>query len=213
MNLIQKFFAWDGLFPDERGFVQAALMAAPYILSALGGIFGKKKKYMDPEEYQRRFGGKALADETQQIANFILNSPYGQQLLTSAAEGGQQFERDTAARAAASGMGPGTGAESGASIFASGAAGQASNALRTGVKADVLKTALPIAAQNVRGYGQLALSNLAEQNQEPSTFQKIAAAGGQLAGTGPFVAPSTITKPGEETADDVINAIRKGYTL
>jgi L-aminopeptidase/D-esterase-like protein len=43
-------------------------------------------------------------------------------------------------------MGPGTGADSGASIFASGAAGQAQNSLERGVKSNVLQSVLPIAA-------------------------------------------------------------------
>ena len=48
-KLITRFFSWDGIAPGEAGFITAALQASPYILNALGGIFGKKKKYLDPE--------------------------------------------------------------------------------------------------------------------------------------------------------------------
>lgn len=214
LNFIKRFFEWDGIAPNEKGFVQAALTAAPYILSALGGIFGKKgkKRYIDPEEFQRKYGARAIADETQQIANFILNSPYGMSLLGNAASSGQQFERDVAARSAQA-MGDAT---SGASIFAGAGAGQAQNNLERGVKQDVIRSAIPIAAQNVRGYGQLALANLGEQNEErintPSMFEKIAATAGQYAGA-PRIATTKAKAPGEEVADEFLKRIRGGYTL
>jgi len=197
-NIIKKFLSWDGFFPGEQGFVGAAMVAAPYILkalSALGGVFGKKKKYVDPEELKKRFGAGAITGDAQQLANFILSSPYGQELLGNAAESGQGFERNIAERAAASGMGPGSGAESGASIFASGAASQAQNSLERGVRSNVLASALPIAASQQPAYMQQFLANNAERNAEPSIFQRIAGAAGQAVQALPV---PKVKKPGEE---------------
>jgi len=192
-KFIKKFFEWDGLAPGQGGFIQAALTAAPYILNALGGIFGNKKKYMDPEMMRQKYGPAAIAKDTQSISNFILNSPYGQELLKSAAESGQQFQGDVASKSAASGLSPDTGGESGASTFAAAAAPQAQAGLERGVKANVWQAALPIAAGQNANYAALEQSNMAAQNQEPSVFQKIAAAGGQLAG-----AAQKFRKPGEQ---------------
>lgn len=198
MNLkfLKHFFEWDGLTRGQGGFIQAALVAAPYILNALGGVFGKKKKYLNPEVMQQKYGSRAVAKETQDIANFILNSPYGQQLLAGAAESGQNLQTEMDARAAQSGLSPDTGASSGASTFATSAGAQAQGNLERQTKAGIWQAALPIAQQQVAQRAALEQSNLADQNAQPSLFQKIAAASGQLAQSNPFQ-PKT-KKPGDE---------------
>jgi hypothetical protein len=161
----------------------AALIAAPYILNALGGIFGKKRKYVDPEMLRRKYGPDAIAADTQRIANNILNSPYGQQLLAHAAVSGQQLQSNLASNAAASGMGNGSGASSGASDFAAATAPQAQAALEGQTRAGVWQSAMPLAAQfnqNLMGVEERANEY---NNQQPSTFEKIAGAAGQWAAT------------------------------
>jgi len=183
-KLFNKFMSWDGLAPGEGGFVQAALMAAPYVLqgiSALGGLFGKKKKHMDSEALRQMYGPRAIGKDTQELSNYILNSPYGQQLMASAAEQGQGLQTDMAARAAASGLSPDTGASSGASDFQVSAAGQAQTGLERGVKAGITQSAMPIAADLVGGRMQAALQAQSEMNAQPSTMQRIGAAAGQVA--------------------------------
>lgn len=172
--------------------IQAALTAAPYVLNALGGIFGKKKKYIDPEELRQKYGPAATAHDAQQLSNYILNSPYGQQLLSSAANSGQEMQTQLASNAAQSGLSPDSGGSSGASDFAAAAAPQAQASLERGVKANVWQAAMPIAAQQNAGYQALAIANNDAQNNEPSTFQKIAGAAGAAAGG--------FKKPGEENA-------------
>jgi hypothetical protein len=198
-NLIKKFFAWDGLASGEGGFIQAALMASPYILNALGGIFGKKNKYIDPEELKAKYGPAAVAGDAQKLSNFILNSPYGQQLLSSAATQGQELQTNLASNAAASGLSPDTGASSGASDFAAAAAPQAQAGLERGVKANVWQAALPIAAQQNAGYQDLALANNAARNAEPDIWQKLSAAAGAAGagGLGSMMKKQT-KKPGEQ---------------
>jgi hypothetical protein len=193
MSLWKKFWSWGGFAPGEHGFVQTALLAAPYILNALGGIFGKKKRYVSPEELKQKFGAKAITGDATDLANYILSSPYGQELLASAAEQGQGIERETNARAAASGLGAGTGADSGASIFATGAASQAAPALQRQVRSNVLQGVLPIAAGQQPALMAQYLKNVQEQNAELSPFQKIAGAAGQAVSAIPH-----IKKPGEE---------------
>ncbi len=161
--------------------LQMALQAAPYVLNAAGGIFGKKKKYLDPEMMRQKYGPAAIGKDTQAIANFILNSPYGQQLLASAATQGQELQTNLAQQAAASGMSPDTGGSSGASTFAAAAAPQAQAGLERDVKAGVWQAAMPIAAAQNQQWMALEQANTAAQNQEPSAFQKIAAAAGQVA--------------------------------
>jgi hypothetical protein len=172
----------------------ALLTAAPYILNGLGAIFGKKRKYIDPQYLHDKFGPDEIAADTQRIANNILNSPYGQQLMAHAATGGQQLASNLASNAAASGMGNGSGATSGASDFAAATAPQAQAALEGQTRAGIWQSAMPLAA----GLNQ-NLSNVAERggvynNEQPSTFEKIAGAAGQWAAS-----QQPQKKAGEET--------------
>jgi len=117
--------------------------------SLLGGVFGKKRKHIDPEYLRAHFGPQAIAKDTTELANFIMNSPYGQQLLASAAESGQNFQTDMAARAAASGLDPSSGGQAGAGDFATSAAGQAQNTFERQTKQGFYEAAMPLAAQGV----------------------------------------------------------------
>jgi len=115
--------------------------------SILGGIFGKKRKHIDPEYLRTHFGPQSVARDTTELANYIMNSPYGQQLLANAAESGQNFQTDMAARAAASGLDPSSGGQAGAGDFATSAAGQAQNTFERQTKQGFYQAAMPIAAQ------------------------------------------------------------------
>jgi len=179
----------------------AALKAAPWILrgiSALGGVFGKKKKYLDPEMAHKKYGPQALAARTQELQNFILSSPYGQQLLAGAAQSAQQMQNDVASKAAASGLGEGAGATSGANIFAGGVASGAGNVLRNQATQSVWQSALPVAQQELQNEQQLEMAGIEGRNAEPSTFQKLAAAAGSV---GDF----QVKKPGEEGTGDQVS--------
>jgi hypothetical protein len=171
----------------------AALKAAPWILkgiSALGGVFGKKRKYLSPEMAHKKYGPQALAARTQELQNFILSSPYGQQLLGGAAQSAQQMQSDVASRAAGSGLGPSGGAESGANIFAGGVASGAGNVLRGDVQKSVWQSALPEAQRMLANEQELEMAGIAGRNAEPSTFQKIAAAAGAVGNFVPQPGPS-----------------------
>lgn len=171
-----------------------ALKAAPYVLSALGGIFGKKRKYVDPEELRQKYGPRAIAADATSLANFIINSPYGQELLAGAARSGQDIQTQLASNAAASGLSPDSGASSGVSNFAAAAAPQAQGSLERGVKAGIWQGALPIAAQQNAALMGVHQGNVLAQNEELSPFEKIAAASGQLATSYRNLA----RKPGEQ---------------
>src|SRR6267142_351409 len=123
---LRRFMDWYGAHTGgEAGFIAAALTAAPYVLNALGGVFGGKKKYIAPEMLRQKYGPAAVAKDAQALSNYILNSPYGQQLMAQAAEAGQGLQGEQNSRAAASGLSPDTGGESGASTFATAAGTQA----------------------------------------------------------------------------------------
>ena len=189
MNLIKKlYWAWVAHTSDERGFI-AAIPAILSGVSAVAGIFGKKQKYLDPETLRQQYGPRAVARDSQELSNYILNSPYGQQLMASAAEQGQGLQTEMNARAAESGLSPDTGASSGASDFAVSAATQAQTGLERQVKSDITQSALPIAAQQNAGYQQTALANQAAKNAEPSVWQKIGQAAGTAASLFPAGAP------------------------
>jgi hypothetical protein len=143
-------------------------------LSSLGGIFGKKKKkYMDPTMYNQLFGSKAIGSRTQELVNQIINSPYGQQLMTGAAEQGQTLQTGLERSAAMNGFGPAGGAQSGASDFAVAAGPAAGASLQRGITSDLWRNAMPIAQGMVQREGDLALGNMAEQNAEPTMLGRL----------------------------------------
>lgn len=176
MNLIKQMFArYINRAQDEGGWLQAV----PYALqgiSALGGIFGNKKKFIDPDMMRQKYGPAAVGRDAQIMANQILNSPYGQQLLASAATSGQEMQTDMATRAAASGMDPSTGGESGASTFAAAAAPQAQAGLERGVRADVWKAAMPLAASQNQGMMEMDLASQNDRNSRPNAWQQVGSA-------------------------------------
>jgi hypothetical protein len=153
-------------------------------LSALGGIFGRRKqKYMDPAMYNQMFGAKAIGSRTQELVNQIINSPYGQKLMQGAAEQGQSLQGNIARSAAEAGFGPTGGAQSGASDFAAAGAPNAVGALQRGVTSNLWQSSLPIAQGMVQNEGDLALANLEKQNAEPTMWGKIGnAASAAMAG-------------------------------
>lgn len=190
MNFIKRAFNyWMSRMGDERGFIQAV----PYILqgmSALGGIFGNKKKYLDPEMLRQRYGPAAIGRDAQTLANQILNSPYGQQLMASAATQGQDFQTAMAGNAAKSGLDASSGGESGASTFATGAAQQAQTGLERQTKAGIYQSAIAPMAQMNANLQNVALMNNEEQNNTPNMWQRIGSAAGQAASMFPGQQPS-----------------------
>lgn len=157
--------------------------------SLFGGLFGKKRKHIDPEYLRQHFGNKAIADDTTELANRILNSPYGQQLLANAATSGQNFQTSMAAKAAASGLDPSSGASAGAGDFATSAGAQAQNTFERGVRSDVYQQAMPIAAAQNEALRNAYIADLqggGYQDDKSSLWQHVGnAAGMALAARGP----------------------------
>ena len=146
------------------------------LLSAAGGIFGRKKqKYMDPGVYRQTFGPAAIGKRTQELVNQIVNSPYGQKLMQDAAEQGQGLQTGLNKAAAESGFGPAGGAQSGASDFGVAAAPQAVSALQRGITSGLTSSAMPIAQSMVQREGDLAIGNMAAQNAEPTMLGRLGA--------------------------------------
>ncbi len=160
--------------------VSLALMGASLaggILQSAGG-----KKAIDPEWLKKHFGADQVNEEMISLFNNIINSPYGQQIMTDAASQGSQFETALRSGTAASGTGAGEGASSGASIFSDAASGGATKSLVGQAKAGVFQQTLPIAAQLVNArlnayMGQSALN-------EPSTMSKFGGVLGNAAAVG-----------------------------
>jgi hypothetical protein len=181
--------------------VPAVLAAAPYVLqglSALGGIFGKKKrKYMDEETLRQVYGPQAVGRDTTQLAQYILNSPYGQQLMATAAEQGQTIQNEMNAKAAAAGLSPDTGGQSGASDFATSTAAGAQTGLERQTKAGFYTAAMPIAAEMVGGRMQAALGQQSEQNAYAPTnlIGRVGSAAGQVAASLPPLGGKTPVAP------------------
>ena len=158
--------------------------AIPYILqgaSMLGGIIGKKKRYIDPEYLRTHFGAEAVTKRAQELFQKIMASPYGNQLMSSAAEQGQRLQTDMGARAAASGLSPDTGGQSGASDFATSAAAGAADSIQRAGKAEVYGQAMPLAQQMVDRERELYLSNNDARNADPNLWQRIGSTAGQVA--------------------------------
>jgi hypothetical protein len=162
------------------------LKSVPYVLqglSALGGIFGKKKKYMDAETLRQLYGPNAVGKDTTELAQYILNSPYGQQLMAQAAEQGQTFQNEMNAKAEAEGLSPDTGGQSAASDFATSSGAAAQAGLERQTRAGITQSAMPIAADMAAARMQAALMQQAQQNGDTNLMQRIGAAAGQTAVT------------------------------
>jgi hypothetical protein len=146
-----------------------------------GGLmqaFGKKKaRSIDPEWLKQHFGANAVNDQMVQLFNHVLSGPVGQQLMANAAQQGQQFQTDQARGAAAAGMGPTGGADSGASIFSGAAAGGATNALQRDVKSGIMNNAQSQAQQMVSDRMRIAAASKQQQMDndfsQPSTMQSL----------------------------------------
>jgi len=154
-----------------------AAVAGGGILSAFGG-----RKTISPEWLKEHFGASAVNQEMLDLFNSVINSPQGQQLMTQAAEQGQQFERDVASRAAAAGFGGGGGAESGASIFSQAASGGAVGSLQRGVKSNIMTAALPIAQDIVSQRMNAVVGSKMLEQQTPSPWQTLGSGISQAAG-------------------------------
>jgi hypothetical protein len=184
---------------------------APMALSALSSIGGlsQHKHYMTPEELKQKFGTGAIGADTTALANNILNSPYGQQLMASSARAGQGIETGLARNAAESGLGAGSGATSGASDFAAATAPQAAGALQGQARAGVYQAAMPIAASMEGNLMKAALYQQTQQNQTPNTMQLLGTAGGNtLASMPPAAAPVAPAGANIGGTDSVSNALR-----
>lgn len=152
--------------------------------SLLGGILQGTggRKQISPDWLREHFGPQMVNTETMEYFNRILNSPYGQQQLSQAVQGGQQFQNDTESRAAAAGMGPTGGANSGSSIFGEAAAGGAANAAARGVRSDIWARSFDAAQQSVAQ--RMGMWGSLYANQGPTTQQALGSAIGNAAGVG-----------------------------
>ena len=153
------------------------------IAGKLGSVIGqKKRKQLDPEELKRLFGAKALTDEQMELFNRAISSPQGINLMTDAAQQGQQLQTDIARRSADAGLGPAGGASGGADIFAGAASESAAGNLQRGVRANLMTAMLPIAQQLVSDRMQAWLSDRERVAGQTSKFQDIMGALGGLGG-------------------------------
>jgi len=174
------------------------MAAIPYILqgaSMLGGVLGTKKKYIDPEYLRKHFGADAVTKRAQELFSKIMSSPYGNQLMSSAAEQGQRLQTDMGARAAASGLSPDTGGQSAASDFATSAAAGATDSLQRAGRAQVYGDTLPLAQQMVDRERELYLANNAERNATPSTWQRVGNVASQAAAMFPIQPAAATAAP------------------
>jgi hypothetical protein len=163
--------------PFPIALVLGAASLAGGIMQAAGG-----KKTIDPEWLKQHFGATAVTEEMITLFNSIINSPYGQQIMTDAASQGSQFESALRSNVAQAGLGAGEGGTSGASIFSESAAGGATKSLQGQARAGIFQQTLPIAANLVNArlnayMGQPAMN-------QPTPMASLGAAIGNAAGTG-----------------------------
>jgi len=168
-------FGWDD-----------AAMLALQMASAAGGIFGNKRKHIDPEMLRQKFGPNAVSKDTIELANYILNSPQGQKLLAGAAESGQQFQNNVNANAASAGL-AGPGGASGTGIFSTSAGSQAQSGFERAIKGDVYNAAMPIAAEGVANRQNAYINDLqggGYQDDKARMFEAIGKAAGSATAIG-----------------------------
>jgi hypothetical protein len=156
-------------------------LIATSALGKLGSIFGQqKRKQIDPNMLKQMFGAKAITDEQMDLFKRALNSSQGQQLMTNAAQTGQQFQTDVAKGAAEAGLGPAGGASGGADIFAGASGASATNNLQRGVQANLMEAMLPIAQNLVRDRMDAWLGDREKVLGQTTRFQDIMGAVGGL---------------------------------
>lgn len=157
--------------------VQLILGAA----SVAGAIFGGQRKHIDPEWLKKHFGPGAISAEALQLFNNLINSPYGQSVMTNAAEQGQQLQRSINKQSINAGLsGPG-GASSGTGIFATSAAEGATNAAQRDVAGQFYQSVLPVAQQSVNNRMQAYLQDMQNggtQTDSARVWQNIGNAAG-----------------------------------
>ncbi len=156
-------------------------LIATSALGKLGSIIGtKKRKQLDPNMLRQLFGAKAVTDEQMELFNRAINSSQGQQLMTSAAQAGQQYQTDVARRTAEAGLGPSGGASGGADIFAGAASDSAVGNLQRSTRASLMEAMLPIAQQLVSDRMQAWLGDREKVLGQTTKFQDIMGAVGDL---------------------------------
>jgi hypothetical protein len=149
------------------------------LASLAGGILGGRRKQIDPEWLKQHFGPQAVSEETLALFNSLLNSPYGQRLMSTAAEQGQQFGRDVNLQAAQAGL-SGPDASSGTGIFATSAAQGAGNSFQRDVGSQFFQMALPMAQEMVNQRMQAYLRNIqGYQTPGAALWEKIGEAAGK----------------------------------
>lgn len=177
--------------------------AIPWIFkgaSLLGGLFGKKKKKIDINWLSQHLGPAALAKRTQEIANNLLNSAYGQKLMTSAAEQGSLFANEMNARAARAGLSPDTGGQSAASDFTTAAGEGAGASFKRDVQSNMYQEAAPMAQEQLNREYEAYLQNLEQENAQQSTWEKVASVASPLAASF-FEGRNADTTPGPSEAN------------
>jgi len=169
---LRTFFAWDGLAPNEGGWILLAALGAAAVAGAIMKSAGGKKA-IDPEWLKQHFGADAVNEETIAMFNNVINSPYGQQAMATATQQGNQFESQLRAASAASGLGAGEGGQSGSSIFSESAAGGATKGLQREAKAGIFQQVMPEAANMVRSRLAAYMSSANIAQQQPSFMQSL----------------------------------------
>lgn len=158
-------------------------LIATSALGKLGGILGqKKRKQLDPEMLKKMFGAKAISAEQMELFNHALNSAQGQQLMTGAAQQGQQLQTDLARGSAEAGLGPAGGASGGADIFAGAAGASAQGNLQRAMQSQMMEAMLPIAQQLVSDRMKAWLGDREQVLGQSSKFQDIMGAVSGLSG-------------------------------
>jgi hypothetical protein len=115
------------------------------------GIFGKQqRKSIDPEWLRQNFGAGAVNSELMQLYNRAINSVQGQQLMTGAAQQGQEMQTQEARSAAQAGLGAAGGAGSGTDIQAGASAAGYVSGIQNQTKAGLMESFIPYASQIVQ---------------------------------------------------------------
>ena len=151
-------------------------------IGKLGGLMGKKRKAINPEELKQLFGAKAVTNEQMELFNRAISSAQGQKLMAGAAQAGQNFQTDVARSAAGAGLGGGEGMTSGADIFGNAAGAQATGNLQRNMQGDIMASMLPIAQQLVSDRMQAWLADRNAALGQTTRFQDIMSSIGGLGG-------------------------------
>lgn len=186
-------------------FPVAAALGGATLLGGILGALGGKGKPIDPALLKRLFGPDAINEETTQLFNMLVTSPYGQNLVRQASLAGGRISQGISQRLTAAGL-AGGGAETGVGSFAAAAGQEAGGLLQSQARSGLYSQALETAVQSIRDRMSAYTDSQRVEQGRPSVLSQIGGAISGAAGVALANLPEGKDKKKTDTTTDAAPA-------